>query len=103
MTPATLAETGEPAEVHFEPSGSGDLVARLAGAWTLDRPRPAPSEIVRALEARPARRIVLDAAGVTSWDTALLAWVTAQNIDTHTPRATREKIIELDRVIEKND
>lgn len=80
-----------PAAATFEHAADGALVVRLAGAWRLDGARPHPSELARALDARPARRVVLDATAVASWDTAILTWVA------HAVRACRERGVEVDR------
>jgi len=75
VSAATQAESALPAEARFEPGADGVLSVRLGGAWRLGAARPAPVEVVRALDAHPTRRIVLDASAVASWDTSLLTWV----------------------------
>ena len=75
---APTASTDAPpdsAAVAFERPAEGELRVRLTGDWRLGANRPDPEVLARELAQKPARRIVLDAEGVASWDTALLAWL----------------------------
>jgi len=67
-------------------AGSGDLSVaqvddalrvRLAGVWTLDRGLASPAVVERALQqgGKTVRRVVFDAAGVTTWDSSLVTFV----------------------------
>ena len=80
-----------PAEVAFERPQAGSLVVRLTGAWRLGTERPEPQALARELGLEPLERVVLDARGVESWDTALLAWVRAA------VEAARAKGVEVDQ------
>ncbi len=60
-------------------SGSGaGLELRLAGAWTLNKSRPAVDEVARRLDgsAKPSR-VSFDTGAMTAWDSGLLTFVNA--------------------------
>jgi phospholipid/cholesterol/gamma-HCH transport system permease protein len=53
----------------------GALRLRLAGAWTLTRPWPQTRELEQMLATPGLRRIVLDAAGISHWDSSLVVFL----------------------------
>jgi phospholipid/cholesterol/gamma-HCH transport system permease protein len=49
---------------------------RLSGSWRVNRPLPAPAEVESELQRRGGiRRIVIDAPGLTGWDSGLLVFL----------------------------
>jgi len=72
-TPAAEAA----ATLAFERTDAKSLVVRLSGTWRLGAARPGAQALTRELGGRPPALVVLDAQGVTAWDTALLAWLRA--------------------------
>lgn len=65
-----------PAALELAREGDG-LVVRLAGSWRLGDVLPRPEEVAQALDGGGVRRAVLDGAGVTAWDSALVAFLAA--------------------------
>jgi phospholipid/cholesterol/gamma-HCH transport system permease protein len=53
----------------------GALRLRLAGAWTLTGAWPDARELERMLATQGVRRVVLDAAAISSWDSSLVAFL----------------------------
>jgi phospholipid/cholesterol/gamma-HCH transport system permease protein len=53
----------------------GALRLRLAGAWTLTGPWPDAREVERRLATPGLRRVVLDAAGISDWDSSLVVFL----------------------------
>ncbi|MBK7977375.1 MAG: ABC transporter permease [Deltaproteobacteria bacterium] len=51
------------------------LRVRLAGEWRLTSSRPDPDSILAEAERQPTRRLVFDASGIESWDTAILIFL----------------------------
>ena len=55
---------------------SGDLRVRLSGAWILDADVPVGQELIPQIQALPrGSRLVLEDAGITEWDSFLVAFV----------------------------
>ena len=75
---ATAEATEEKrATVSIEPASDGVVELRLGGTWALGGTRPDAASIASELLGHGARRVVLDASAVESWDSALLAWLRA--------------------------
>jgi phospholipid/cholesterol/gamma-HCH transport system permease protein len=53
----------------------GTLRLRLAGAWLLSGPWPAPGEVERLLATPGLRRVAFDTAGVSDWDSSLVVFL----------------------------
>ena len=63
-------------EARWQRRVDGDVVRiQLSGGWTLDAKRPAADELVGGADASAPRKIVLEDAGITAWDSALLVLV----------------------------
>jgi phospholipid/cholesterol/gamma-HCH transport system permease protein len=70
-------------------SAADTIRLRLSGSWRLSRRLPATADVERELEGRSGiRRIVIDARGVTGWDSALLTFL--RRLDGFTQRAGLE-------------
>lgn len=65
-----------PAALELERAEDG-LLVRLTGSWRLGDELPRPEVVARALDAGRVRRAALDGAGVTAWDSALVAFLAA--------------------------
>jgi phospholipid/cholesterol/gamma-HCH transport system permease protein len=64
------------ARVELTRLESGDVRVRLTGQWALQGGVPSAEGVVRELETPPApARLVFEAAGLTSWDSALVTFV----------------------------
>ena len=62
--------------LRLEWIGRDTVCVRLTGAWRLHERLPSPNEVEQALAGnRELRRIALDASGVATWDTGLVAFV----------------------------
>ena len=78
-------------ELAFARPDEQTLEVRLRGDWCLQAARPSPRDVALELEARPARRVRLAAREVTSWDTGLLTFVQAVEVE------CRSRSVALDR------
>ena len=73
---ADAAPALEPCEVFAEPSGKGDLVLRLVGAWTLGNRIPPADEIRKSLESTAGvGRVAFDSEGLSAWDSGFLTFL----------------------------
>jgi phospholipid/cholesterol/gamma-HCH transport system permease protein len=89
---ATAEATEEKrATVSIEPASDGVVELRLGGTWALGGARPDAASIASELLGHGARRVVLDASAVESWDSALLAWLRAME------HASTAQGVEVDR------
>jgi phospholipid/cholesterol/gamma-HCH transport system permease protein len=74
---ATALTSDPPARYELAPDdGSGTLRLVLSGGWILRSGMPAAEEVDRALAAHaPARRVMVDAAGLEGWDSGLMTFL----------------------------
>jgi phospholipid/cholesterol/gamma-HCH transport system permease protein len=74
-----MATEGEaavpPAALQIRREADSTLVIQLAGTWRLAAETPSFSVFERELERGPAPRVAIDAAAVSSWDSALLVFL----------------------------
>jgi phospholipid/cholesterol/gamma-HCH transport system permease protein len=68
-----LNETAGTGSLSFEQKDNGELVVRLAGAWSLKGGLPSIAEVERHIGA--ATRLAFDAGELTSWDSSLLTFL----------------------------
>jgi phospholipid/cholesterol/gamma-HCH transport system permease protein len=78
-------------EIAFARPDDQTLEVRLAGDWLLEAERPSALEVARELQARPAKRVRLQAQGIGAWDSGLLTFVHA------VLTACQARSIEVDR------
>ncbi len=65
-------------EVDLFREADGTLVARLTGSWTLASRHPGSAGVLKALNSDPPpRRLRVDMAAISEWDTSLLPVLTA--------------------------
>jgi phospholipid/cholesterol/gamma-HCH transport system permease protein len=63
--------------VSFDLGKDATLVLRFSGQWHLDKDLPSATELIRALDARPAtKRVSFDTANLAYWDSGLLSFLT---------------------------
>ena len=63
-------------EMLVDPSAADTIRLRLSGSWRLSRGLPAAADVERELEARSGvRRVLIDAPGLTGWDSGLLTFL----------------------------
>ena len=63
-------------EMLADAAAADTLQLRLSGSWRLSRPLPPAAEVESELERRGGvRRIVIDAQGLTGWDSGLLMFL----------------------------
>jgi phospholipid/cholesterol/gamma-HCH transport system permease protein len=89
----TENRVNDPAPARYEmladPSAADTIRLHLSGSWRLSRSLPAAADVERELEARSdVRRIVIDARGLTGWDSGLLNFL--RRLDGFTHRAGLE-------------
>jgi phospholipid/cholesterol/gamma-HCH transport system permease protein len=62
---------------RLDATAAGPATLRLGGPWRLDRPLPEIDELARDLDATTpaATALVLDCAGLTNWDSGLVAYL----------------------------
>ena len=74
---AAALTTDPPARYELAPDDrSGTLRLALSGSWRLRGPLPTADEVDRALAAHAAvRRVVVDGAGLTGWDSGLMTFL----------------------------
>ena len=66
----------EPCSVVAEPSGEGEVVLRLAGAWTLQNRIPSLEEVRGSIEATPgSKKISFESTGLSAWDSGFLTFL----------------------------
>jgi phospholipid/cholesterol/gamma-HCH transport system permease protein len=67
----------KPGRVSFEQRNDATLILRFSGRWHLDKDLPPTTEVMRALDARPApKRVLFDTADLANWDSGLLSFLT---------------------------
>jgi phospholipid/cholesterol/gamma-HCH transport system permease protein len=81
MTGKRHAGEVEPAppawSLALDPPEDGTVLVRLAGRWQMDARLPGVDEVARRMEsAAGIRRVMLDGANVTHWDSMLLTFLT---------------------------
>ncbi len=53
------------------------LIVRFSGRWHLDKNLPPTTEVIRALDTKPApKRVLFDTANLANWDSGLLSFLT---------------------------
>jgi hypothetical protein len=66
----------ERCEVFAEQSATGELVLRLAGAWTLQNRIPALEEVRKSLESiTGVKRVAFDSKDLNGWDSGFLTFL----------------------------
>ncbi len=67
----------KPGRVSFDQRNDATLILRFSGRWHLDKDLPPTTEVMRALDARPApKRVLFDTADLANWDSGLLSFLT---------------------------
>ena len=62
--------------VSFDPAKDATLILRFSGRWHLDKNLPPTTELIRALDAKPApKRVLFDTANLANWDSGLLSFL----------------------------
>ena len=78
-------------EILADPSAADTVRLQLSGSWRLSRPLPAATDVARGLEGRTGvRRVVIDARGLTGWDSGLLNFL--RRLDGFARRAELETV-----------
>src|SRR4029077_8903778 len=63
--------------VSIDRGGDATLILRFSGRWHLDKDLPPATEVIRALDAKPApKRVLFDTADLANWDSGLLSFLT---------------------------
>jgi phospholipid/cholesterol/gamma-HCH transport system permease protein len=72
----TQPAASESGALELERSAGDTLLLRFSGAWTMRGPRPGIDAVEPALAEGRIRRVAFDTAGLATWDSAILTFLT---------------------------